>query len=108
MMPSRFARYGNARGPTPRLGGVTPLDNLMRPSESRLPHKQMFYAAQKQTRFTTRSEVWRQPERQVALRMEAIIGAMKLATQTSSNQSGCKKPMAELFCEALASLKSEP
>lgn len=39
--------------------------------------------------------------------MEAIIGAMKLATQTSSNQSGCKKTMAELFCEALASLKSE-
>lgn len=42
MMPGRFARYGNARGLTPRLGGVTTLDNLMPPSESRLPRKQMF------------------------------------------------------------------
>lgn len=45
----------------------------------------------------------------MALRMVAIIciGAIKLTTQAWGNQSGPKKPMAEMFGEALASLKSE-
>ncbi|WJN61676.1 TetR/AcrR family transcriptional regulator [Pseudomonas sp. SO81] len=88
---------------------MTSLDNLMRSSESLLARKQIFYAEQEQALFATLCEVWRQPERQVALRMVAIvcIGAMKLTTQAWGNQSGHKKPMAEMFCEALASLKPE-
>lgn len=88
---------------------MTSLDNLMRSSESLLARKQIFYAEQEQALFATLCEVWRQPERQVALRMVAIIsiGAMKLTTQAWGNQSGQKKPMADMFREALASLKSE-
>ncbi|WP_252270826.1 TetR/AcrR family transcriptional regulator [Pseudomonas subflava] len=88
---------------------MTSLDNLMRSSESLLARKQIFYAEQEQALFATLCEVWRQPERQVALRMVAIIciGAMKLTTQAWGNQSRQRKPMADIFCEALASLKSE-
>lgn len=88
---------------------MTSLDNLMRSSESLLSRKQSFYAEQEQALFATLCEVWRQPERQMALRMVAIlsIGAMKLTTQLWGIQAGRKTPMAEMFSDALISLKDE-
>ncbi|HWV10945.1 MAG TPA: helix-turn-helix domain-containing protein [Pseudomonas sp.] len=88
---------------------MTAIDDLMRSSESLMARKQSFYAEQEQALFATLCEVWRQPERQMALRMVAIlsIGAMKMTTQTWGNQVGNRKPMAQIFAEALASLKSE-
>lgn len=88
---------------------MTALDQLMRSSESLLARKQSFYAEQEQALFATLCEVWRQPERQLALRMVAIlsIGALKLTTQTWGTHSGDKRSMAQLFRDALASLKTE-
>lgn len=85
------------------------LDELMRSSESLLARKQSFYAEQEQALFDVLCEVWRQPERQMGLRMVAIlcIGALKLTTQTWGNQHGGKQPMAQMFREAVASLKTE-
>jgi hypothetical protein len=81
----------------------------MRSSESLLSRKQSFYAQQEQALFATLCEVWRQPERQMALRMVAIlsIGAMKLTTQLWGIQTGRKTSMAEMFNDALISLKAE-
>jgi len=101
VMTAQMSRYNSDE--------TTALDHLMRSSESLLARKQSFYAEQEHALFATLCQVWRQPERQLALRMVAIlsIGALRLTTQSWGEQGGDKKPMAQLFREALASLKNE-
>jgi AcrR family transcriptional regulator len=88
---------------------MTAIDNLMRSSESLLARKQVFYAKQEQALFLALREVWRQPERQTALRMVAMvsIGAMRLALQAWREQAGQRKPAARFLREAFESLRAE-
>ena len=67
---------------------MTAIDDLMLSSESLLARKQAFYAKQEQALFLALREVWRQPERQRALRMVAMVsvGALRLALQRSRTQ----------------------
>lgn len=88
---------------------MSSLDKLMRSSDSLLARKQAFYAVQEQALFATLCEIWRQPERRMALRMVAMvsIGAMKLAIQAWSEQTGHRKPVARFLRDAFDSLKAE-
>lgn len=85
------------------------IDKLMRSSESLLARKQIFYAEQELVLFNTLCEVWRQPERRMALRMIAMVsmGATRVATQAWGNQTGPRKPIAEFLRDAFDSLRSE-
>ena len=82
VMVKHIARYTTEQ--------MTAVDNLMRSSESLLARKQAYYAEQEQALFHTLCDVWRQPERRVALRMVAMvsIGAMRLALQAWREQTG--------------------
>lgn len=88
---------------------MTAIDRLMRSSESLQSRKQAFYAAQEQTLYGILREVWRQPERRMALRMVAVVsvGAMRVATQAWNDQPEPRKPVAEFLREAFESLKLE-
>jgi hypothetical protein len=88
---------------------MTAIDNLMLSSESLLARKQAFYAKQEQALFLALREVWRQPERQTALRMVAMvsIGAMRLALQAWREQTGRRKPAAQFLQDAFESLRTE-
>lgn len=88
---------------------LTAIDELMRSSKSLLARKQTYYMQQEETLFQTLCEVWRQPERRMALRMVAIvaIGAARLTTQSWHSQAGQRRPMAELLQDAFDSLKAE-
>ncbi len=88
---------------------MTALDRLMRSSESLLVRKQAFYAEQELALFAVLCQIWRQPERRTGLRMVAVvsIGAMKVATQAWSEQTGPRRPMARFLREAFDSLKAE-
>jgi AcrR family transcriptional regulator len=88
---------------------MTSIDRLMRSSESLLARKQTFYARHEQALFTTLCEVWRQPERRMALQMVAMasIGAVRLATQAWNDQAGQREPVARFLRDAFESLKSE-
>ena len=88
---------------------MTAIDNLMLSSESLLTRKQAFYAKQEQALFLALREVWRQPERQTALRMVAMvsIGAMRLALQAWREQTGPRKPAAQFLHQAFESLRAE-
>lgn len=88
---------------------MTVIDRLMRSSESLVARKQAFYAAQEQVLFSTLCQVWRQPERRMALRMVALvsIGAIKLATHAWNEPEGPRRPMARVLREAFESLRSE-
>lgn len=101
VMVKHIARY-----PTEQM---TAIDNLMRSSESLLARKQTYYAEQEQALFNTLCEVWRQPERRMALRMVAIvaIGAARLTTQTWHTQPGQRKPMAKILRDVFDSLRPE-
>lgn len=85
------------------------IDRLMRSSESLRARKQTFYAEQEVALFNTLCEVWRQPERRMALRMVAMVsmGAMRLATVAYGEQTGQRKPISKCLREAFESLKSE-
>lgn len=84
------------------------LDRLMRSSESLLARKQAFQAEQELALFQTLCEVWRQPERRMALRMVAMMsmGAMKLALQAWNSQPEPRRPIADCLLEAFDSLKA--
>jgi AcrR family transcriptional regulator len=88
---------------------MTAIDNLMLSSESLLTRKQAFYAKQEQALFLALREVWRQPERQTALRMVAMvsIGAMRLALQAWREQTGQRKPAVQFLRDAFESLRTE-
>lgn len=85
------------------------IDRLMRSSESLRARKQAFYAEQEVALFNTLCEVWRQPERRMALRMVAMMsmGAMRLATQAYSEQTGPRKPISRCLRDAFETIKSE-
>ncbi|HEY0201834.1 MAG TPA: TetR/AcrR family transcriptional regulator [Burkholderiaceae bacterium] len=85
------------------------IDKLMRSSESLLARKQTQYAEQEQALFNTLCEVWRQPERRMALRMIAMAstGAMRLALQAWRDQTGPQKPVINFLHDAFDTLKSE-
>lgn len=85
------------------------IDRLMRSSDALRARKQAFYAEQEVALFNTLCEVWRQPERRVALRMVAMVsvGAMRLATQAYSEQTGPRKPISRCLRDAFESLRSE-
>jgi AcrR family transcriptional regulator len=82
VMVKHIARYTTEQ--------MTAVDNLMRSSASLLARKQAYYAEQEQALFNTLCEVWRQPERRLALRMVAVVsvGAMRLALQAWRDQAG--------------------
>jgi len=88
---------------------MTAIDNLMLSSESLLARKQAFYAKQEQALFVALREVWRQPERQTALRMVAMvsIGAMRLALQAWREQTGKRKPAGQFLHDTFESLRAE-
>jgi AcrR family transcriptional regulator len=85
------------------------IDRLMRSSESLRSRKQTFYAEQEIALFNTLCEVWRQPERRMALRMVAMVamGAMRLATQAWSEQAGQRKPISKCLRDAFEAIESE-
>ncbi len=87
---------------------MTSIDRLLR-SASLAARKQAFYAEQEQVLFDTLCEVWRQPQRRMALRMVAVvsIGAMRLATQAWNDQPAPRRPVAAFVEEAFDSLRSE-
>lgn len=101
VMVKHIARYTTEQ--------MTAVDNLMRSSESLLARKQAYYAEQEQALFKALCEVWRQPERRLALRMVAVVsvGAMRLALQAWRDQSGQRKPVAEFLQDAFDSLRTE-
>ncbi|MDQ7955275.1 MAG: helix-turn-helix domain-containing protein [Rhodocyclaceae bacterium] len=100
VMVKRIARYTTEE--------MTAIDNLMLSSESLLARKQAFYAKQEQALFLALREVWRQPERQTALRMVAMasVGAMRLALQAWREQTGKRKPAAQFLRDAFDSLRT--
>ncbi|PZQ76362.1 MAG: TetR family transcriptional regulator [Variovorax paradoxus] len=100
VMVKRIARYTTEE--------MTAIDNLMLSSESLLARKQAFYAKQEQALFLALREVWRQPERQTALRMVAMasVGAMRLALQAWREQSGKRKPAAQFLRDTFDSLRT--
>ncbi|MFB4390578.1 MULTISPECIES: TetR/AcrR family transcriptional regulator [unclassified Pseudomonas] len=100
VMVKRIARYTTEQ--------MTAIDNLMLSSESLLARKQAFYAKQEQALFLALREVWRQPERQTALRMVAMIsiGAMRLALQAWREQNGQRKPATQFLRDAFDSLRT--
>lgn len=87
---------------------MTAIDNLMLSSESLLARKQAFYAKQEQALFLALREVWRQPERQSALRMVAMVsvGALRLALQAWREQVGQRKPAAQFLRDAFERLRT--
>jgi AcrR family transcriptional regulator len=84
------------------------IDDLMLSSESLLARKQAFYAKQEQALFLALREVWRQPERQRALRMVAMVsvGALRLALQAWREQTGQRRPAAQFLRDAFDSLRT--
>ena len=88
---------------------MTAIDRLMRSSDSLQARKQAFYAEQEQALFATLCQVWRQPERRLALRMVAVlsVGAMRVATQAWNDHPEPRKPVAEFLCEAFETVKTE-
>jgi len=88
---------------------MTTIDNLMRSSPSLMAGKQAKYLEQEQALFNVLCQVWRQPERRLALRMVAVmaIGALRFAIQAWYEQPGRKKPAARFLREAFDSLQSE-
>jgi AcrR family transcriptional regulator len=101
VMVKHIARYTTEQ--------MTAVDNLMRSSESLLARKQAYYAEQEQALFNALCEVWRQPERRLALRMVAVVsvGAMRLALQAWRDQTGQRKPVAKFLEDAFDSLRAE-
>jgi len=101
VMVKHIARYTTEQ--------MTAADKLMRSSESLLARKQAYYAEQEQALFDTLCEVWRQPERRLALRMVAVVsvGAMRLALQAWRDQAGQRKPVAKFLRDAFDSLRAE-
>ncbi|HUD43455.1 MAG TPA: helix-turn-helix domain-containing protein [Dokdonella sp.] len=85
------------------------LDALMRSSPTLQARKQAFYVEREQALFETLCEVWRQPERRMALRMIAMvaIGASRLATQTWQAQAAPRTPIAQHLHEAFDALARE-
>jgi len=88
---------------------MTAIDTLMRSSPSLIAGKQAKYLEQEQALFNVLCQVWRQPERRLALRMVAVmaIGALRFAIQAWYEQPGRKKPAAKFLREAFDSLQSE-
>jgi len=87
---------------------MTAIDDLMLSSESLLARKQAFYAKQEQALFLALREVWRQPERQRALQMVAMVsvGALRLALQAWREQTGQRRPAAQFLGDAFDSLRT--
>ncbi|TAA27118.1 TetR/AcrR family transcriptional regulator [Pseudoxanthomonas winnipegensis] len=100
VMVRRIARYTTEE--------MAAIDHLMLSSASLLARKQASYAKQEQALFLALCEVWRQPERQTALRMVAMasIGAMRLALQAWREQTGRRKPPAQFLRDAFESLRA--
>ncbi len=85
------------------------IDGLIRSSESLMARKQSFYAEQEDALFVALCQVWRQPERRVALRMVALvaIGAVKIATLAWADPTNRRKSMGKAISGAFDSLRSE-
>lgn len=83
------------------------IDGLLRSSTALMARKQAFYAEQEQALFATLCEVWREPERRLALRMVAMvsIGALKLAIQSYHESSNARRSMARMVREAFATVE---
>lgn len=89
---------------------MTAVDDLMRSSEALLARKPAYYAELERAIYEALAQVWRQPERQVALRMVAVVavGAMRLTLQAWREQTGKRKPIAQMLRETFESLGTEP
>jgi AcrR family transcriptional regulator len=88
---------------------MTAIDNLMRSSPAVMAGKQAKYLEQEQALFSILCQVWRQPERRLALRMVSVmaIGALRLSIQAWYEQPGRKKPPAKFLRDAFDCLKVE-
>ncbi|MEX1827094.1 TetR/AcrR family transcriptional regulator [Luteibacter sp. CQ10] len=89
---------------------MTAVDDLMRSSEALLARKPAYYAELEHAIYEALAQVWRQPERQVALRMVAVVavGAMRLTLQAWREQTGKRRPIAQMLRETFESLRVEP
>jgi AcrR family transcriptional regulator len=85
------------------------IDRLIRSNPSLMARKQGAYEVQERALFATLCEVWRQPERRMALRLVAMmaIGAKRVALEAWSQQSTLHRPVAEFLQDTFARLKSE-
>ncbi|MBL0938431.1 MAG: TetR family transcriptional regulator [Gemmatimonadaceae bacterium] len=84
------------------------IDDMMRSSETLMARKSAVYIMHEETLFTTLCEIWRQPERQPALRMVAMvsIGVMRLAIESWRTQKG-KLSAARVLDDTFAHLLAE-
>lgn len=84
------------------------LDRLMRASPAVQARKQASYVEQEQTLFAALRARWPDPEREMGLRLLAMlaIGAMRLAFDTLSREGG-RRPIAELLREAFDAVRAE-
>lgn len=85
---------------------MTAIDNMMRSSPAVMAGKQAKYLEQEQALYNVLCQVWRQPERRLALRMVAVmaIGALRVSIQAWYEQPGRKKPTAKFLREAFDSM----
>lgn len=85
------------------------IDALLRSSASLMARKQAFYAEQEAALFSALCEVWREPERRMALRMVAMasIGALRLAIQTYHETGTSRRSLARTLRDAFVSLEEE-
>ena len=85
------------------------IDALLRSSASLMARKQAFYAEQEVALFSALCEVWREPERRMALRLVAMvsIGALRLAIQAYHEAGSARRSMARLVRDAFAVLEAE-
>jgi len=84
------------------------IDRLMRSSEAVMARKQASYMQQEKALLAALRERWPAPERESALRLVAMlaIGAVRLATETFSRESG-KRSLVALLHEAFDTLEAE-
>ena len=84
------------------------IDKVMRASETLVARKQTAYVIKEEALYSVMCQVWRQPQRRVALRIVAMasIGAMRLAISEWQNQSGTRSA-ADFLEDSFAILKDE-
>lgn len=84
------------------------LDRLMRSSEAVQARKVASYVRHEQTVFAAMREKWPEPEREMALRMIAMlsIGAVRLSLDTLNREDG-KRPLAQILAAAFDALERE-
>jgi AcrR family transcriptional regulator len=84
------------------------IDRLMRSSEAVQARKQASYVQQEEALFAALRERWPEPEREIGLRLVAMLatGAMRLSTDAFSREGG-KRSLVELLHEAFDALEAE-